>query len=392
MTAQQRIAAFISKPYTHYGLYALLAIAAAIVQYAKGAGWGGNYTFYNNYIIFKQSFYHLLAGQDLYVHYQEEQMDLFKYPPVFALFFGLFAWMPDQLGLIAWNLLNALVLASAIQYIKIFSPKQKAFAMLYIAVELLTSMQSCQSNGLIAGLMIWAYNSFEDKHVGKAALFIALATFIKPFGLVGASLFLLYPDKKKFISGLALWCIILAALPILAAPSGTLINQYKSWFSMLNADHAASMGYSVVGWITAWFGTIPNKLLVTVAGVLIFCTVYINRKAWHTHTFQLLMIASALLWSVIFNHKAESPTFVIAAAGVALWYFSKERSGFDTTLMALVLIFTIFSPTDLFPATIRTNVVIPYQLKVFPCIMVWGKIVWEQLTLCTSYSAEHTKP
>ena len=34
---------------------------------------GGYYSHYNNYIIFKQSFYHLIAQKDLYVHYPQEQ-------------------------------------------------------------------------------------------------------------------------------------------------------------------------------------------------------------------------------------------------------------------------------------------------------------------------------
>jgi len=48
---------------------------------------GGFYSHYNNYIIFKQSFYHLIAQKDLYIHYPQEQYDLFKYPPTFALLF-----------------------------------------------------------------------------------------------------------------------------------------------------------------------------------------------------------------------------------------------------------------------------------------------------------------
>lgn len=382
---------FITKPGILLGLFVLLAVAAALGEYFKASNW--SHTSYNNYVIFKQSYFHLIEGKDLYILYADEQSDLFKYPPVFALFFGIFAYLPNWLGLSAWNLLNALVLFSAINAIKIFSPQQKAFALLFVAVELMTSMQSCQSNGLIAGLMIWAYNSFEDGTVGKAALYIALAAFIKPFGLVAAALFLLYPDKIRFLSGLALWCILLAGIPVLVTPSVMLAAQYKSWFAMLSADHAASVGYSVAGWLQAWWGIQPDKMVLLLIGVILFCLAYINRKAWQQQGFQVLMIASALLWSVLFNHKAESPTFVIAVAGVALWYFYKiERSHLDTALLLLVLVFTVLSPTDIFPANIRTAIVIPYQLKVFPCIMVWGKVLWEQVTFKASYLVEKTTP
>jgi hypothetical protein len=63
-------------------------------------------TQYNNYIIFKNSFFHLLSHLNLYSSYNYEQYDLFKYTPSFALFFGLFAVLPNALGLFIWNLLN----------------------------------------------------------------------------------------------------------------------------------------------------------------------------------------------------------------------------------------------------------------------------------------------
>lgn len=378
MAIKASIIQFITKPKVLLWLYILLAIAAALGEYLKTSKTGG-YTQYNNYVIFKQSFFHLLHGKDLYIPHPAEQMDLFKYPPVFALFFGSFAWMPDLLGLTCWNLLNALVLFSAISAVKIFSPKQRAFALLFVAIELLTSMQSAQSNGLIAGLMIWAYNSFEDKKTGRAALFIMLATFIKPFGLVAAALFLLYPKKGRFIGFFALWGFILTTIPIVVTTPLTLSLQYSSWFNMLSADHASSVGYSVIGWLQAWFGLYVNKMLVTVIGVILFCTAYLKRKGWNDKGFKLLLLASALIWSVIFNHKAESPTFIIAAAGVALWYFSQKQSTINTVLLALVFIFTILSPTDLFPTALRTGLVIPYQLKVLPCILVWIKVLWDMI-------------
>lgn len=378
MAAKERIIQFISKPVVLAGLYTLLAIVASLVEYNKPSTW--SHTSYNNYTIFKQSFFHLIDGKDLYLLYSAEQSDLFKYTPAFALFFGVFAYMPDWLGLCLWNLLNALVLFSAINATKILSPKQKAFALLFIAIESMTSMQSAQSNGLIAGLMIWAYNGFESEDYGKAALFIALAAFIKPFGIVVAALFLLYPKKIKFLQGLVLWGLVLAGIPLLVIGSTGLVLQYKSWLTMLNADHAASVGYSVAGWLQAWFNFQANKMLVTLSGIIIFCTAYIRLKAWNEKRFQLLMLCSALIWVVIFNHKAESPTFIIAVAGVALWYFNKQNAHWaDTVLVLLVFIFTILSPTDLFPTGLRSSLVIPYQLKVLPCILVWTKIVYEQV-------------
>lgn len=149
---------------------------------------------------------------------------------------------------------------------------------------------------------------------------------------------------------------------------------------MLQADHAGSIGMSVAGWVESWFGFTPNKTAITLGGVVVFCLTYLNQKAWKVQGFKLLMLASALLWVVIFNHKAESPTFIIAVAGVAIWYFNQPKSTLNTILLALVFVFTCLSPTDLFPPDIRNSFVTPYQLKVLPCILVWLKIVYDQLT------------
>ena len=77
---------------------------------------------------------------------------------------------------------------------------------------------------------------------------------------------------------------------------------------------------------------------------------------------------------VIFNHKAESPTFVIAMAGVAIWFVMSPKNWANYTLLVLAFVFTSLSPTDIFPKTIRDNIVNPYCLKGVACIAVWLKI------------------
>jgi hypothetical protein len=93
--------------------------------------------------------------------------------------------------------------------------------------------------------------------------------------------------------------------------------------------------------------------------------------------FRLMMLASILIWMVIFNHKAESPTFVIAMSGVALWFFSRTKNPLNTALLLTALLFTSLSSTDLFPLTIRDRFIEPYAIKAVPCILVWLKILWD---------------
>ena len=90
------------------------------------------YTKYNNYIIFSQSYHHLKNNQDLYIAYPDEHWDLFKYTPTFSVFFGFFTLFPDWLGLNLWNLLNALVFLSAIYYLPRLNNTQKGWLLLIV--------------------------------------------------------------------------------------------------------------------------------------------------------------------------------------------------------------------------------------------------------------------
>jgi hypothetical protein len=85
------------------------------------------------------------------------------------------------------------------------------------------------------------------------------------------------------------------------------------------------------------------------------------------------------MWMLIFNHKAESPTFIIAVTGIAIWFFSAAREKVDVVLMVLVFILTCLSPTDLFPRSWRNDWVVPYSLKALPCVLVWIKINFDLL-------------
>ncbi len=358
-------------------LYGIAFILASVAQYFKPQT--GEYTNYNNYIIFKQAFFHLLDGKDLYIIYPAECWDLFKYSPAFALFMGVFAWLPDIAGLTLWNLLNAMVLWYGFATIPHATNRQKTFMLLFIFIELLTSIQNAQSNGLIAGLILLAFNKLENGDVRWSSLFITLTVFIKLFGLVAFALFLLYKQKPKFILWSIAWTLLLLVLPIVVSGYDGLLAQYQSWWMMLKEDHSASVGLSVMGWLQTWFGYNGSKTLITLGGVALFCLPLIKVQQYSDYTFRLLLTASVLLWVIIFNHKAESPTFVIAIAGAALWYFMQPKNTAALVLIVLAFVFTSLSPTDLFPPPVRKQFIEPYVLKAVPCIFIWGVLIYQMM-------------
>ncbi len=332
------------------------------------------YTTYNNYIIFKQSFYHLLAGQDIYIHYPSEHWDLYKYSPTFSLLFGPLAGLPDMLGLTIWNLINVLVFAFSIRYLPVLTLRQKNWILLASFVELLTSIQNLQSNGLIAGFLVYSFGFMEREKYGWAALMLVLSVYVKLFGLVGFVLFLFYPHKLKAAGWTLFWGVVLFFLPLLFVGWDSLLSQYESWGRMLANDYDESLGLSVAGWLQSWFGLTPNKNYVVLAGALMLLAPLVQVQKYRQYGFRLLTLSALLIWVVIFNHKAESPTFILAVAGVSIWFFSRERSLINTILFVLVMVFTSFSVTDFFPGAWKGAFLIPYVIKAVPCILVWAKI------------------
>ncbi|HMH21558.1 MAG TPA: glycosyltransferase family 87 protein [Puia sp.] len=369
--------------------YVLISLVAAVQGlfgtpkvYVPG---GIAYPDYNNYLIFKYSFYHLISGKDLYQLFPADQYDLYKYSPSFAVLFGSLAWLPDPLGLVLWNLINSLCLFAAVRMLPGMDDKKKSWILLFCLLELLVSIQNAQSNGLMAGLIILAFALAERSKYFLSTLCIVLSIYIKIFGALAFVLYLFYPGKLKTAAYSIFWMLIMAILPLALIGPQQLIFLYKSWLHLLQDDHSASTGISLMGILQSWSGSPSEsdgaKNGLVLAGLLLFLLPLLRIRHYKDYTFRLLMLASVLLWIVIFNHKAESPTFIIAMSGIGIWYFAQERSRLNTALLILVLFLVSLSISDLVPSFIRNGWVRPYRIKALMPILIWGKLVYELLFL-----------
>jgi len=368
---------------------------------------GGFYSYYNNYIIFKQSFFHLITRQDLYIHYPQEQYDLFKYPPTFALLFAPFSMLPDFLGYSVWTALNLLLPVFAIYKLQGVSSRVKATMSTLLLLEGFTSALNSQSNGLMLGLLLFALVAMQNGRISQAVLFIWLTAFIKLFGILFFAMLFVFPGavKKSLVRVPVIFgALYLLPLPVLGWEG--LQRQYASMFNLLAHDHGYFVKYSVMGWLQQWFGLRPNKNLILILGLGLQClpllVLIIKQKLWRSGSlrqmnpkslerWQFLFAASWLLWMVIFNHMAESATYVIAVGG-AMLAFSQVKfmnnADFESVkntqldddrynspwILAFIMmfLFTMLGPTDIYPKEVRFWIVETAQLKAFPCILLWG--------------------
>lgn len=383
MSKWQTVKALLLQHRTILYIYILVTLVASIHLFLLGTTHEFNgkfYTEYNNYIIFKNSFFHLISGKDLYIWYTDQQWDLYKYSPSFALIMGAIAWLPDVTGLCLWNLINALVLYAAIRMLPL-NKTQVSLLLWFILLELLTSLQSSQSNALLGGLIIAAFAQMERRKMLWASLLLVAATFIKVYGAIGFIFFLFYPDKIKFILYSIFWTVVMFCLPLAVINFHELVTQYQSWGRMMAADQAASYGFSVMGWLHSWFGLDNIKNGVIITGILLFFIPLVRFRQYANPVYRLFFLAYTLLWVIIFNHKAESSTYIIAVSGVAIWYFTQPGANWKKALLWIVFIFTCLSPTDLFPPPVRTQLMVPYVIKAVACILAWAAIFFELLTV-----------
>ncbi len=335
-------------------------------------------TQYNNYIIFKNSFFHLLSQLNLYSTYSNEQYDLFKYTPSFALFFGLFALLPNALGLFIWNLLNVALPILGFSQLLGLNKKTKPLWLLLLIPEMLTSVLNSQSNGLILGLMLLSLAAIQRENTLKAVVFICITGFIKIFGIALFAVFLLYPNQlKKAILQAFVVLLILFGLPLIVTSFDTLRQQYFNYFDLLKNDGNTFVKYSVMAWLNTWFNFNIGKNIILLIGLIIqliplfFQSDYLRKN-------RIIYGFSWMIWVVIFNHMAESATYIIAVGAIMAYLALKDKlSIFHFIALFLLFFFTELGPSDLYPKYLRIWIVDTAQLKVFPCIVLWLMIFFE---------------
>lgn len=367
----KRVFEFFSREKVILAAYVLLSIIVGIQHYVGGP------LKYNNFQIFRAAIGHLVTHQNLHLEYPNEYFDLFLYNPSFCIFFAPFSLLPLPVSLILWLVLCALALFYAILNLPL-SYDDKVFFWWFILFELVTSLHGQQTNPLVAALGLLTFSFLENGKTRWAALFPLLAFCIKGYGLIYAGLFLFYPRKGQFMGYSVLWATVLALLPLPVTGVGHFVQVYEDWYGILVADHAVNYGFSIMGLLKVWFPAFSPGDVTTVqlAGIALFGITWLlcfYRKQYKTLNQRLLLLAYASLWVILFNHAAESPTYVIAIPGVVLFHIvNRERlMPWSKILLVLVFVFCILAPTDIYPPALRRNFLEPYLIKVVPCVLVW---------------------
>ena len=343
----------------------------------------------NNFLIFRAASLHLLHGQDLYAAYPSLHFDFYKYGPTFALLFLPFALPPFWLAMLLWNALNAATLYFAIGTVLPLRSANLARAIVFL--DMLGSLQNVQSNALVTALIIFTFAAYERRHTVLGSLAAVVGATIKIFPLAGVSFAIFHSRKQRVAVALVLSTVALTALPLLVTSPARLVLQYASWRAIQEIDTLAR-GYSVMEMVQLLTGREWPNWPQQLGGALLLLAPVVRRRArWSEWTFRRFYLCSVLLFCLIFNHKAESPTFVIGVAGAAIWFASLERrTRWEWTLLGVIIVITILSSSDVMPVVLQRNVFDPYRLKVLPLIVLWIEIqrrLWMSSRLSTPQPA-----
>ena len=341
----------------------------------------------NNYKIFKNVFYHTINKLPLYKEYPLEYFDHNHYGPIFSIVIAPFAMLPDYIGIPLWSLFNAGILAWAITQLPLKSSQINAI--LWICLhELLTTLLGLQFNPLMTAIIVLSFVYIEKAKDFWSAFFIVLGVFVKLYGIVGLAFFFFSKNKIKFILSLIFWSIVIFCLPMLLSSPEYIIQTYKEWFERLvekNNENAGLNSYqdiSLMGIVRRFFqdSSISN-LPFLIGGILLFGLQYLRIKEYKEVSYRLMLLASVLIFTVIFSSGSESPTYIIAFVGVAIWFVIQPKpiSNFYILLFIFALILTSLSPSDLIPKYLKDNFIRPYALKALPCVLIWFTIFYEML-------------
>ncbi|MFC3560624.1 glycosyltransferase family 87 protein [Pedobacter jamesrossensis] len=373
----KKITEFLLKKQCIIVVYILLAIIAGGKQYLHHS--------FNNYLIFKYVYWHTIDFQNLYNNYPE-YLDSNHYGPLFSILIAPFALLPDGLGMILWNIANVSILLWGIFSLPISINKRAIIAWI-CAHEALTALFSFQFNIALTGTILLSFSYLIKKKEVQSAFFIAFGTLIKLYGIVGLAFFFFVQNKLKFIFSGIVALAVLFLIPMVISSPAFVIQSYTDWYKSLvhkndlNASLTSFQDISVMGMVRRISGNInmPNGPFL-LGGLLLFGLPYTRIKQYKNLAFRLMLLASTLIFTVIFSSGSESPTYIIAFAGIAVW-FVIQRNPKQTWIIALFIfafLLTSLSPTDIFPKPVKEFIRL-YSLKALPCFIIWLTIIYQMM-------------
>ena len=379
---KERIKQFLTLPFLSdrrvlLGIWTLLSLVGMLKLHRS----------HNNFLIFKGVYWHTVNGTSLYAAYPSEYSDVNHYGPLFSLIIAPFALLPEWAGMLLWLLFLSGCLFAAI-YWSGLRKSQQVYIYWFCGFTLLTALFMQQFNIAIAAIILSSFFLIEKEHEGWAAFFIVLGTLVKLYGIVGLAFFLFSRHKLRLTLWLAVWSVILFLAPMAISSPDYIIGQYHEWFTCLVEKNTHNLNsfaqnISLLGFVRRTTGHADySDLWLIIPGMALFALPYLRFSQYKNLAFRETILASVLLFVILFSTGSEASGYVIALLGVCIWYTAApwKRGKWAIALMVFVFILSGMGNCDLIPKTIRHDYIQTYALRALPISIVW---LWLCYELCT---------
>ena len=342
----------------------------------------------NNLKTYLWSYHHLMANLDMYALYPEEHGDFLKYTPTFGLMIWPFTLLPYKLTALLFNLTNLVVFLWGLNGLSIRQADKNL--MLWVCVpELTGAIQNFQTNALIAGLFLVAYNSFRKVRFLPALLAVATAFFIKIFAMALLPLgwVATRTARQRWVYlGLGLLVFVfIFAIPGFFVGFDNLLWQYQNYLRLQGQDNAEqTMGfYSLMHIVAAVTGLKIKNIYFQLIGagvVLLPFLLNTGRRLWQERPQALF--ASSVLFMLVFNHRSESETFIIGMVGFMVWWLEEPRTMGRWALLLFNLACVSLLYGDVLSGDQKVHYLEPIFLKIWGVVLTWFIIqyqIWREV-------------
>ena len=313
-----------------------------------------------NYRVVTNAAQNILEGSNPYE--PQEGLDYYKYSPLAGLLTAPFLLMPDTLGMFLFVFLQLGLFLWALST-WISSARLTGFSWQSIAVvaffstvfDVTVAVQNCQVNVGIFALMILATAQYAEGKFVRAGLVLSLATNLKlfPFTL---GLCLLMGFQKKywlaFLGGLLLWI----AVPSFLVGFEENLRLHSEWLQLMTWDQTRDVTMLDVGsFLALHFDVDPavrNPLALIVGFFIGLGTLYVFKRRRDDLVDRFLLPLNGL-YVLLFSYLSESPTSVLAVAGIFLIGIEalsdRKRAALYWALWGVALVLIPLFYSDLVP-------------------------------------------
>ena len=271
--------------------------------------------------------YHVTAGnwwvgKGLYVGPQG-----MNYLPHFAVLFSPFHVLPLWLGEVLWRFCAAAALAGGLwQLVRALfrsEPGRPFFWATLLSMPLcMTSLRNGNANAILGGVTLLAVVAILDRRWWLAVGLMAVATAIKPLGIVLLLLAPVFYGPLRWRLPVAL--LGLAVFPYLFASPAYVCSQYQAaWGNLQACAVVTEHRFADINGLLRTFGTAfrpdVSKLVRVLAGVATAVAWWWGARRLREPLAGLWLYALATAYLMLFNPMNEENSYSILAPALGAW-------------------------------------------------------------------------